>query len=175
MASSSVSSGGGGSSHRSPILFLGLGAVLFLFWIMASLLQIQTSEAFILQGPTVGLVPHWSILHQPVDFIQGHLDATMTKAVMWGWGIELLFLICIVGYEIAHVAVRSSHSRFGTLFQTAVIGVIAFDAYTDFQYGQMATGFGGQLAFALITGVMVMFFGVVGIRFIEHAIKEWSS
>lgn len=173
MASSSQSSVQGGS-HRSPILFLGLGLVLFLFWIMASILQIQTSEAFILQGSPVGLVPHWNILKQPIDFIQGHLDASMTKAVMWGWGIELLFLICIVGYEIAHSAVKSSHSRFGTLFQTAVIGVIAFDAWTDFQYGQMASGFGGQLAFALITGVMVMFFGVVGVRFIEHAIKDWS-
>lgn len=171
---SSTSPSGSGSSHRSPLPFLFLGVVLILFWIMASLLQIQTSEAFLLRGPTVGLTPHWSILHQPLDFITGHLDTSMTKAVMWGWGIELLFLICIVGYEAAHLAVRSSHSRFGTIFQTAIIAVIAFDAYTDFQYGSLASGFWGQVAFAAITGIMVMFFGIVGIRFIEIAVKEWS-
>ena len=52
--------------------------------------------------------------------------------------------------------------------------VIGFDAYTDFQYGQLASGVWGQVAFALITAFIVAFFGVVGFRLVEYGLTEWS-
>ena len=86
---------------NSPLPLLIVGLALILFWVLASVLQIQTSEAFLLRGPAVTFVPNWGILKQPLDLVQGHLTTDMAKATMWGWGIELIYLVCIVGYEVA--------------------------------------------------------------------------
>ena len=160
-------------SGSSPIACLLLGAALLLFWTLASLLQIQTSEAFILRGPAVSFVPNWGILHQPLDLFGGLLTPNVAKAVMWGWGIELIYLVCVVGYEVAHESVKASNRHLASVFRTGAIGLIAFDAYTDFQYGNLASGFWGQVAFALVTAFIVAFFGVVGLRLIEHAFSLW--
>ena len=58
----------------SPIPALIVGLALLLFWVLTSLLQIQTSEAFILKGPVVTFVPDWGVLKQPLDLVQGHLS-----------------------------------------------------------------------------------------------------
>jgi hypothetical protein len=159
---------------NSPLPMLLLGVALIAFWVLATMLQIQTSEAFILNGAAVTFNPNWSILKQPIELIQGHLTTDMAKAAMWGWGIELIYLVCIVGYEVAHEGVRSSNRHLAAWFRTGTVILIAFDAYTDFQYGQLASGFWGQVAFALVTAFIVAFFGIVGFRLIEHGLTEWS-
>ena len=159
---------------NSPIPVLLVGLALVLFWVLASILQIQTSEAFILKGPVVTFVPDWGILKQPLDLAQGRLSIDMAKAVMWGWGIELVYLVCIVGYEVAHESVKASNRHLASVFRTGVVALIAFDAYTDFQYGTLASGFWGQVAFAGVTAFIVAFFGVIGFRLVEHAVTEWS-
>jgi hypothetical protein len=159
---------------NSPLPMLLLGVALIAFWVLATMLQIQTSEAFILNGPAVTFNPNWSILKQPIELVQGHLTTDMAKAAMWGWGIELIYLVCIVGYEVAHEGVRASNRHLAAWFRTGTVILIAFDAYTDFQYGQLASGFWGQVAFALVTAFIVAFFGIVGFRLIEHGLTEWS-
>jgi hypothetical protein len=96
------------------------------------------------------------------------------KATRWGWGIELIYLVCIVGYEVAHESVKASNRHLAAWFRTGVVALIALDAYTDFQYGQLASGFWGQVAFALVTAFIVAFFGIVGLRLTEHGLTEWS-
>jgi hypothetical protein len=46
----------------SPLPPLVVGLALLSLWLVATLLQIQTSEAFLLNGPVVSLVPNWGIL-----------------------------------------------------------------------------------------------------------------
>jgi len=159
---------------NSPIPLLLIGLACVIFWLLASLLQVQTSEAFLLHGAVVTFNPNWSILKQPVDLVQGHLSADMAKAAMWGWGIELIYLVCIVGYEVAYEGVKATNRHLAGWFGTGAVALIAFDAWTDFQYGQLASGVWGQVAFALITSFMVAFFGIVGLRLIEHGITEWT-
>src|SRR5215467_6749340 len=135
---------------RSPLPLLLVGAALVIFWVLASILQIQTSEAFILKGPVVSFIPNWGILHQPFDLIGGHATPDLAKAIMWGYGIELIYLVCIVGYEVAHESVKASNRHLASWFRTGAVALIAFDAYTDFKYGSLASGFWGQVAFALV-------------------------
>ena len=161
--------------EASPIPELIVGLALQVFWVLASLLQIQTSEAFILKGPVVTFVPDWGVLKQPLDLVRGQLSIDMAKAVMWGWGIELVYLVCIVGYEIAHESVKASNRHLASVFRTGVVALIAFDAYTDFQYGTLASGFWGQVAFAGVTAFIVAFFGVIGFRLLEHGLTGWSK
>jgi hypothetical protein len=155
------------SRGNVPILRLALGLALIGFFLLALMLQIQTSEAFILAGKAVGLAPNWGILRQPWDLIQGGLDVDTAKAVMWGWGIELVYLVCVVG-EVA------IHGKLQNWFKTGAIALVAFDFWTDFQYGSLASGFGGQVAFAAITAFIVAFFGVVGLNLTWSAILEMT-
>src|ERR1051326_4753697 len=108
-ASAPVASAASAHRARSPLPLLLVGAAQVLFWLLASILQIQTSEAFMLHGPVVSLIPDWNVLQQPVDLVSGHLSPALVKAVMWGWGIELIYLVCVVGYEVAHESVRASN------------------------------------------------------------------
>jgi hypothetical protein len=151
----------------APILKLILGVVLILMFLLATMLQIQTSEAFILNGQAVGLSANWAILKQPFQLAQGTLSLDMAKAVMWGWGIECIYLVCVVG----EVAVSG---RWHGWFKTGAILLVAFDFYTDMQYGNMASGIGGQLAFAAVTSFIVAFFGYLGIELIFKSIREFK-
>jgi len=148
-----------------PILKLLLGVVLVGFFLLALMLQIQTSEAFILNGPAVSLAPNWGILKQPVELAQGSLTTDMAKAAMWGWGIELIYLVCVVG-EV------TVHGRLNGWFKTGAFILVVFDFWTDFQYGSLASGMWGQVAFAGITSFIVAFFGTVGLNLIWSAIAE---
>ncbi len=150
-----------------PILRLLLGVLLLLFFVLALLLQVQTSEAFILQGNIVSLAANWAILTQPVQLAEGRLSVDLAKAVMWGWGIELVYLVCVVG-EV------TLHGRLQGWFRTGAIILVAFNCWTDFNYGSLASGFWGQVAFAAITSFMVAFFGMLGLRLIFGAINEWN-
>lgn len=163
-----------GTRSVSPLAYLGLGALLMIFWVLASLLQIQTSEAFLLHGPTVSFMPNWAVLMQPVSLVQGQLSIDSAKAAMWGWGIELIYLVCVIGFELSHDAISAANRKLAVWFRTGAIVLIAFDAYTDFSYGTLASGFWGQVAFAGVTAFIVMFFGVVGWRMIEHGLSELS-
>ena len=159
----------------SPLPPLIIGLALLALWVVATLLQIQTSEAFLLNGPAVTLVPNWGILTQVPDLVQGKLTPDLAKATMWGWGIELVYLSAMVGYEIAHDGVSRANRKLAGVFQTISLALVAFDAYMDFRYGSLASGFWGQVGFAAMTSFMVLFFGLVGLRFLEHAVDEWQQ
>jgi hypothetical protein len=75
-----------GHGGHIPILRLLLGILLVGFFLLALLLQIQTSEAFLLNSSPVQLAANWGVLSQPVELIQGQLPLDTAKAAMWGWG-----------------------------------------------------------------------------------------
>jgi hypothetical protein len=150
-----------------PILRLLLGVLLVGFFLLALMLQVQTSEAFILNGSPVTLATDWGVLSQPIELIQGGIPIDMAKAVMWGWGIELVYLVCVVG-EV------SVHGRLGGWFKTGAFILVAFNFWTDFQYGSLASGVWGQVAFAAITSFIVAFFGMLGLNLIWGSITDLS-
>lgn len=157
------------AAHRGnvPALRLVLGVILVGFFLLALLLQIQTSEAFILNGSQVSLAPNWGILSQPYDLARGTLPISVAMAAMWGWGIELVYLVCVVG-EVA------MHGRLRGWFKTGAIVLVGFNIWTDFNYGSLPSGLGGQIAFAGITSFIVAFFGVVGLNLIWDAIGDFG-
>lgn len=148
-----------------PHLRMLLGALLVIFFLLALMLQVQTSEAFILVGKSVGFSPDWSILVQPYLLATSKLKPDIAKAVMWGWGIELVYLVCVIG----EVAV---HGRLQGWFKTGALVLVGFDFWTDFNYGSLASGLFGQFAFAAITSFIVAFFGMVGLNLIFDALAE---
>lgn len=150
-----------------PILRLLLGVLLVGFFLLALMLQVQTSEAFILNGSPVTLAADWGVLSQPIELLRGQLPIDVAKAVMWGWGIELVYLVCVIG-EI------SVHGRLGGWFKTGAFILVVFNFWTDFQYGSLASGVWGQVAFAAITSFIVAFFGILGLNLIWGSITDLS-
>jgi len=148
-----------------PLLKILLGVLLLVFFLLALMLQIQTSEAFILNGAPVTLAANWGVLLQPWQLFHGQLPLDMAKAVMWGWGIELIYLVCVIG-EV------SVPGRLGSVFKTGALVLIGFDFWTDLNYGSMASGLGGQIAFAAVTSFIIAFFGVLGLNLIFGAVMD---
>src|SRR5260370_11647102 len=101
-----AASTGGAKRGNVPVLGAILGIVLVAFFLLALLLQVQTSEAFLLGGSPVTLAANWGVLSQPVELAQGHLPLDLAKAVMWGWGIELVYLVCVIGEVGVHGRLR---------------------------------------------------------------------
>jgi hypothetical protein len=152
-----------------PLLRLALGIVLVGFFVIALLLQVQTSEAFILNGPTVGISPDWTIVQQPLVMfggLHGPNASNLVKAAMWGWGIEVVYLVCVIGEVAVH--------KYQGWFKTGAFVLVCFNFWTDFNYGSLPSGLGGQLAFAAITSFIVAFFGVIGINMIFSAILDMT-
>lgn len=148
-----------------PIMRALLGVLLVGFFLIGLMLQVQTSESFLLNGSPVTLAANWGVLMQPILLVQGKLPIDEAKSVMWGWGIELVYLVCVVG-EV------TMHGRLGGWFKTGAWVLVGFNFYTDLQYGNLASGFWGQFAFAVITSFVVAFFGVVGLNMIWSAISD---
>lgn len=149
-----------------PILKGLLGLVLILFFLLALMMDVQTSEAFLLNGGKVAIwALNWGILRQPFDLAQGGMDMNTAKSVMWGWGCLLVYLVCVVGET-------TIQGRLGGLFKTGAFIIVAFDFWTNLNYGTLPSGFGGQFGFAAITSFIVAFFGVIGIKLIFSAINE---
>lgn len=65
-----------------PLLRLALGLLLLAFFLLALMLQVQTSEAFILQSNVVSFGANWGILVQPFDLLQGKLSVSMAEAIV---------------------------------------------------------------------------------------------
>lgn len=153
-----------------PVLRIALGVLLVGFFLLALLIQVQTSEAFILgtASPVNLFAANWSVLSQPLDLFAGKLKMDMAKAVMWGWGIELVYLVCVIG-EV------SVHGRLGGWFRTGAFVLVGFNFWTDFNYGTLASGIWGQVGFAGITSFIVAFFGMIGLSLIWDGITNWNQ
>jgi hypothetical protein len=151
-----------------PVLRLLLGLVLVGFFFIGLILQIQTSEAFILRGPMVGLTPNWSTLLQPYLLAKGEPSPQMAMAVMWGWGIELTYLVVVVG----GATIKGSANKW---FKSCAWALVAFNFWADFNYGSLPSGWGGNVGFAAITSFTVAFFGAYGLKLIWGALLEMTQ
>src|SRR5713226_1923937 len=115
------------TTHKgNPVAYLIIGAIVLLFVAVATLLQIQTSEAFILHTPNAALVPNWNLINQVPNYLQGHLGASIGKAVFFAWGIELIYVICVVFHEVARSAMKGTHPLLSKFFVAVPLGVLGF-------------------------------------------------
>lgn len=160
------------ASSPAPRVFVGF--LLLGFFIIGFMLHIQTSESFFLGAVPASMVPNWTILTQPWQLLQGQIPPRMAAAVIWGWGIELTFLICVVGYEIASDAVSASSRKLAGWFQSGTIGLILFNGYADYLYASTLSSPWGAIAFAAIVNFSVLFFGTIGWHLLVSGLSEWN-
>jgi hypothetical protein len=146
-----------------PLVYILGGLLVGSFWLWGNVVQIQTSEAWMLQIQSASLVPHFAIFMQLMDFWSGKLSQHEVIADTWGWGVQIVLLICSVGIEFP------SHSeiskRRAVWFGWGCLLFILLNSLADFSYGS-AYGVGQQVAFVGITLMMSFFFGLLSLHLI---------
>ncbi len=168
---SSLSSGSAsrrGGHH--PLFVIAVGIGFLILFAIALMSQIQTNEAFITHHGVVDVYhPNWEVLFQLPLLIAGQLPSAEAAASIFGWGVELIYLGFIVGYEIVMDAASISGRFMGGLFKTGAWVIVGFNWWTDFNYGTLGGGTSGHVAFACAMSFIVGFFGTIGIFLIRHA------
>lgn len=162
---------GAGRKDKNPAPIMGLGAVLMCFWFMCSLIEIEATESWIVPN-TINFKPNWDILMQIPQLITGKgLDTAHAQAAFLGWGVEMVTLVIIIGFDIAAESIAHANKDLVDIFKTGMVIIAIFNLITNLQFGTLGNGFFGHLAFALVLSFVSWFFGLVGFRFIEHGIK----
>jgi hypothetical protein len=160
--------GGGGGGHPGFFVVI-VGAGFLALWIVALMTQVQTNEAFITHAGAVDVYkPNWTILLQIPTLMTGGLGPDEAMATIFGWGIELIYLGFIVGYEVLHESVHRSGQFMAGLFKTLSWVIIIFNGWADYNYGSLGGGFWGHVAFAAVTSFIVAYFGTIGMYLIEY-------
>jgi len=157
-----------------PVGFIAIVGLAFIaLFLIALMTQIQTNEAFVTTAGNVDVYqPDWSVFMQLPNLVMGNLSASEAAATIFGYGIELIYLGFIVGYELLHDAVSRSGQVMARIFITLSWGIVIFNGWTDFKYGSFGNGFWGHVAFAVITSFIVGFFGTVGMYLVGAAWKR---
>ncbi|GHO91535.1 hypothetical protein KSF_015830 [Reticulibacter mediterranei] len=159
-------------STHPPKFITAVGVGFLILWVVALMTQIQTNEAFITNAGQINVYhPNWAILWQPIALIAGQQSPQEAIATIFGWGIELVYLGFVVGYELMQHSVARSGALMGRIFKTGSWIIVGFNFWTDYNYGTLSTAAWGHIAFAFITGFIVGFFGTIGLALIEHG---WS-
>jgi hypothetical protein len=155
---------------RKLFLFF-LGLICIGFWIEFIALDVQATEAFFNGGTAVlsqgTLDSTWSVIMQVPDVLLGSVDLHVKVIICIGWGVELIYAICVAGYQICHSAVGYHNPHLAGIFRNVGLGIIAFCLWTTGNYGSNLD-FWGHLAFATITGFCSAFLGIAGIALLEN-------
>lgn len=170
---STVKGTGDDQHHIWPLWYILGGLAVGFGWLWGNTVQIQTSEAWILQLRTgISLAPHFAILLQIADFFNGNLTQTQVIADTWGWGNQFIILICSIGVEFpAHTpTARKRASWFGW----GCLLFIILNSIADFSYSALG-GFWQQLAFAGMCLMMSFFFGLLSIHLIITGLSRMRS
>lgn len=159
------SSGGTGGGMGAPHLLV-IGAAFFGFFLICLMTQVETNEAFINGSTSIDVYrPNWSVFLQVPYLILGWLPPSQVTGVIFGWGIELVYLaFTIAGIELIHHSVHQAGRILGIVFEVLSFGAVAFNWYSDFNYGTISPAASwGHFWFACMTAFVVGYFGNIGI------------
>lgn len=159
-------------SGPSPLVLIILAALLLGAWLGTSLFQIQTTEAWVLQGPPPGIQDiSWAVLLQAWNLLSGNLAGNAGKAIVVGWVIEIITIVFGVALEITAHGVGKSSDLLKGIYIFAGLGLLFFNGYTDFAYGSLPSGTCGQLFFACVMTFIVVFGLPAGIELLLRALN----
>ena len=174
------------SVTHAPIIWLVVGLLLLTFWLIAQIIQVQTSEAFILGNAyTASMIPHISILGQVWDLFSGKMSAGMIEAAGYAWSVQITFFVAALGTERAlhsvHVAFNQGERLGEALVTNAkwrnrgavilLIALTAIDSWADFKFSTNLSWF-SSLIFAVAEFAVSFYVGPRGIHLIEAAIVD---
>lgn len=81
-----------------PIVHIIWGIILLGVFVIGSLLQVQTSEAWMLNtNDPGGWIPNMNLFMQFPQFWSGQMDAHHAVAFIFAWGLQIVLVTCKIG------------------------------------------------------------------------------
>lgn len=165
MPASAVSNGKGGINGK---YIIAIGVLFLVFWVVCVITQITTNEALISGEHTINVFrPDWSVLVQPFYFAIG--QSTNPMAVLFGWGIEILYLgFSVAGFALVRGSIHQSGKVLGFIFEVLSYGALGVNWWADYSYGTLGMGDWGHFLFACMTAFIVGAFGNIGMFLVKY-------
>lgn len=148
---------------------VGIGVLMILFCIVCTLLEVQTSEAQLMHGGLAQLTrPDLATFVQLLDLVQGRLTPFQVVVVIWGWGSQIVYFACIVGYNHFHRSL-ARHNQWLAKICCGVAALVAvYNCVSDYNYvGLVIQDFWWQLAITSVIALGAGALGIAGIHFIK--------
>lgn len=166
--------GGKFIAHKNTLPDILLGTWLLFIWVMLQMLDIETTEAWLLKGKVTSFSPDWAVLLQIPSLVFGQpMSIDQAKADMFAWTIALATLTLMVCFEKALDAVSHANHHLTWWYGAGCVVMGFIDLLTNFAYAPGGLEGWKQFIFALVISFGAFFFGVPGYRLIEHGFKTW--
>lgn len=154
---------------------LGVSIFMIVFCIVCTLLEVQTSELPILRGGGVRelVVPNIITAMQLVDLVQGHLTPVGFMAVIWGWGTQVVYNACVLGWRHYHKAIAVHNEKLATVCGMAAIGVAVYNTISNFNYASLLiSDFWLCLVLACLISLCSGTLGIAGVHYLKVALGK---
>ncbi|GCE18978.1 hypothetical protein KDK_27780 [Dictyobacter kobayashii] len=140
-----------------------------LFCIICTLLEVQTSEAAITNGGAMSLLrPDVATFWQLVDLVEGHLTPAQIVVVIWGWGSQIIYFACIVGYKHFHKSIARHNELLAKACTGGAVLITFYNCVTDYNYvGLVINNFWWQVAISSVIALGSATLGIAGLHFIK--------
>lgn len=147
-------------------LALAAGVVVGYVWLWGNIIQIQTSEAWII-GNTRGLslAPNFQIYLQVTQL--GRESFQQSIATVWGWINQIILLAFSIGIEM-HLGGKTRQ----WIWQWGCVFFITLNSLADLSYGNYFGGTWQPWAFAGICLMASFFFGQAALSLIIKGLKH---
>jgi hypothetical protein len=151
-----------------PLVYFLLGVVCLTLWLAGTAVQVQTSEAWMMQT-TVRATPTLSTFAQLVDFVRGLPISCGIVPFIFAWGVQLASIVASVGIEMPpHPAWRFS------LSWIVVVGLIIVNSCGDFFY-RSPYGTWGQIGFSVVILFVTFCLGLFAVMAFVHMFRKLFS
>lgn len=171
-----------------PLVHLTWGIILLLGNIIGNMLQVQSTQSWLLGGHADWRLD-WGVWSQWPLFLSGHMtEPRQIIAFIGAWGAQLILMTSKIGTSFvqSHVAQRhatAAHRTESVIKEAAVRigiwnflawGIIIIDSATDWGFSA-GLGFWQQLFFVSVTFLMTFYFGSWGIMNIVSGIHRMKD
>lgn len=150
-----------------PLIYFVLGAILGIFWLGGTSIQVLTSEAW-MKNQAVG---HFSLspFYEIYLFVTGMLPDSELVPFCFAWGVQLALIVASIGIELPKHPTWRYYGAWGL-----TILLIGVNSCGDWQYST-AYGQWGQLGFTVVILFLTFFCGLLAILAVMHGVKVWRA
>ncbi len=170
-----------------PIVHTIWGMILLGGFALGMLMQVQSTEAWMLGSATHSFVPSMSLFGQFPAFWNHQLSQPMTIAFLVAWGVELTYITIKIGTARpqAHLLrkygpgasnehVTRSAQRRQAIWSVASWLIVLFNSFTDWHYASVLGGW-QQVVFIGVLFVTTFYLGTLGVQNLTAGLSRMAS
>jgi hypothetical protein len=160
--------------HRlgsSPLIMWLLSLLVFVLWLAATIVQIQTSEYLAFGGVKQVTAVAWSILTQPWLLITGQAPISVATGWLYGWIVEAVTLVFALALSVAIVKISTVNPTLAKLFGLAGTILIVLNSWADYSSSPGSNPL-VQFLIALAVGGMAVVGLPLAVGLAEHGFSE---